>query len=209
MCKQAACALVFVVSGPSGSGKTTLIRMLLSAQRKTEIVRSVSLTTRPRRTGERHGRDYFFITEKDFFERRAAKKILEWTRYLGYYYATSKEFVEKALCEGRHVVLCLDYRGVKQIRKAFGRHAVSVFIRPPSIQELERRIRSRCRRTRAQEIRKRIASAKKEMALAVRYDYQVTNVHIQDALRQLRAVMREAIETRKERFLCSTCRTSR
>lgn len=106
--------MVFVVSGPSGSGKTTLIRQLLSGQRRRDLVRSVSLTTRPRRTGERHGRDYFFITKDEFLERRAAKKILEWTRYLGYYYATSRDFVDETLRSGKHAVLCLDYRALSR-----------------------------------------------------------------------------------------------
>jgi len=201
--------VVFVVSGPSGSGKTTLIRLLLSGPGKRSMVRSVSLTTRARRTGERHGRDYFFISEEDFLRRRAAKKILEWTRYLGYYYATSKDFVEEAVRGGKHVVLCLDYRGVKQIRKAYADQAVSIFILPPSLPELEQRIRSRCRRTCSAEIRQRILSAKDEVARAGQYDYRITNTHIQDALRQLRDVVSREIQKRKERFPCRRCRTSR
>jgi guanylate kinase len=201
--------VVFVVSGPSGSGKTTLIRLILSGQRKRDLVRSVSLTTRPRRTGERHGRDYFFISKKEFLERLTAKKILEWTRYLGYYYATSRDFVEETLRSGRHVVLCLDYRGVTQIRKVYADQMVSIFILPPSVKELQQRIRSRCCKTCAREIRQRIVSAKEEIARAGLYDYRITNTRIHDALRELRAVMNHEMQSRKERFLCPTCRTSR
>ncbi len=170
-------------------------------------MRSVSLTTRPPRSRERNGRDYFFITHKEFRRLRAAKKILEWTRYLGYYYATSRDAVERAFAMGRHVILCLDYRGVQQVRRAYAGDAVSIFILPPSIQDLERRIRSRCRSTRESEVARRIASARSELAHAADYDHRITNRYLPDALSQFRDVIQSEVRARKERKSCRTCRT--
>ncbi|MBU0709962.1 MAG: guanylate kinase, partial [Candidatus Omnitrophica bacterium] len=104
--------MIFVISGPSGSGKTTLRDKLLEDQEliREGLTKSVSLTTRPRREGERNRQDYSFITEKQFKLKLKGKKILEWTKYLGYHYATPRDFVEQQLKRGKSVILCLDLK---------------------------------------------------------------------------------------------------
>ena len=111
---------IFVISGPSGSGKTTLAQSLLKDRKlKKKIARSVSFTTRPKRSGEKNRKDYFFIGKNDFKEKLKSKKILEWTRYLGYYYGTAKDFFEAQLVKSKAVVLCLDLKGAARIKKLY------------------------------------------------------------------------------------------
>lgn len=182
-------AWLFVLSGPSGSGKTTLADGLVSARSlKGRIARSVSFTTRPRRGTERHGKDYFFISREEFLRLKKAKKILEWTRYLGYYYGTARDFVTQQLGRSRGLIFCLDIRGARQIKAAFPRRAVTIFIMPPSIEELARRIKTRCR-TGAEEIARRVAAARREVRAARTYDYVVINDRLAGAHRQLRAII--------------------
>lgn len=172
---------IFILSGPSGSGKTTLSEKLLGAFKKSGVFsRSVSYTTRPPRAGEIDGSDYHFITADAFFRLRRDKKFLEWTSYLGYYYATSRAFVENELNRGRHIVLCLDFRGVRQLKKEFGDRAVSIFIVPPSLEELRTRISRRCR-MHASEIDKRVTKAQEELSGADKYDYSIVNKDLESA----------------------------
>ena len=110
--------LLFVVSGPSGSGKTSLAHSLLAGARlKGKVIKSVSLTTRKKRTGEREGKDYFFASEAEFKRLLKAKKILEWTRYLGYYYGTPKSFIDRQLKKGKNILLCLDRSEERRVGK--------------------------------------------------------------------------------------------
>jgi guanylate kinase len=122
---------IFVVSGPSGSGKTTLLKRALAGKfLKKKFVKSVSITTRPKRSGEREARDYFFVKPLEFRRLNKAKKILEWTRYLGYYYGTKKEFLEERLIEGKHLALCLDHKGALRLKKLYPKNTVTIFVDP-------------------------------------------------------------------------------
>ena len=182
--------MIFVLSGPSGSGKTTLRDILLKEKAlKGKFIKSVSLATRPRRSGERHGKDYFFTTNANFLKLRQAKKILEWTRYLGYYYGTKKEPVDHALASGRHMLLCLDHRGALRIKKIYGRKAATVFILPPSIKELRRRIEARCAATKKEEVAKRLSLAKDEVRNSRKYDYVLRNTNLKAAVKRLKAII--------------------
>jgi guanylate kinase len=181
---------IFVVSGPSGSGKSTLVAGLFrSRQLKKKLVKSVSLTTRPRRSGERDKKDYFFISEQDFKARRRAKKILEWTKYLRYYYGTPREFVEEQFQKGRHIILCLDFKGAEQLKRTLPRQSVTIFILPPSLEALRSRIQERCHLTQEKEIRERLRLAKRELALARKYDYCVQNKDLKQATRALQKII--------------------
>lgn len=185
---------MYVLSGPSGSGKTTLAQKLLEDRTiRKGFVKSVSLTTRGRRTGERNGRDYFFVTEEDFLRKRAAKKILEWTKYLGYYYATSREFIDACLGGGRHVLLCLDHRGARKIKRMYAGRAVTVFVAPPSLGVLRERITARCSKTTPEEVAKRLAAAEEEMKSAGWYDYRVLNDLLPVAVKQLKEIILTAL----------------
>lgn len=177
---------LFIISGPSGSGKTTLAEQIL---REKELIgrlkKSVSFTTRPMRSGEKDKKDYFFITEKEFKQNLRAKKILEWTRYLGYYYATPKEFVDGVLVEGKHVLLCVDLKGVAKLTRLYRGKTVTIFVMPPSIEELDKRIRKRCHRVSGREIKRRIEMAKREILVKDSFDYCLVNEDLAAATRQL------------------------
>ena len=190
---------IFVISGPSGSGKTTLAEALLKDTRlKRRLVRSVSFTTRPRRTGERTGRDYFFIAEKEFRRNLADKKILESTNYLGYYYGTPKSFVERQLKKAKGVLLCLDYNGARRLKRLYPRHTVTIFVMPSSLETLGQRIRGRCNRTAKEEIQKRLLLARQELLRAKAYDYRLVNEELPVAIGELKTIVLAEMKKAKE-----------
>src|SRR6204780_831895 len=133
--------LMFVLSSPSGAGKTTLSRMLLKADRNVEL--SVSVTTRPRRPGEIEGRDYRFIDLARFEAMVKRNELLEWAEVFGYRYGTPRRPVEKALRAGRAVLFDIDWQGTQQLRGKARDDLVTVFLLPPSVKELGRRLRTR------------------------------------------------------------------
>ena len=180
---------IFVISGPSGSGKTTLANAVLQDARIAHaFTKSISFTTRKKRPGECDKKDYFFITESQFFKRRKAKKILEWTRYLSYYYGTDKEFVEDKLRFFSGIILCLDVRGALRIKRMYPKRSRIIFVKPPSIQELYRRIEKRCRLN-PQEVQKRLETARKEMTFASQYDYRIVNKDLGKAIAALKKIL--------------------
>ncbi|MFA5090262.1 MAG: guanylate kinase [Candidatus Omnitrophota bacterium] len=181
---------IFIISGPSGSGKTTLLKELIrQGHLKKRLVKSVSLTTRPPRPGERQGRDYIFVSRKDFQRLRQNKKILEWTRYLGYYYATPRDRVENMLAAGKHILLCLDLKGALKVKRLYPEQTVTIFVMPPSIRELYRRIRKRCCNTKSQEIARRLELATVEMRSRKGYDYCLMNKDFDSSLQRLKDIV--------------------
>ena len=188
---------LFVISGPSGSGKTSLAHAVLAdKQLRGRISRSVSFTTRSRRTGEKDARDYFFITPQRFLAMRREKKILEWTRYLGYYYGTARDFVDRQLARGRSLVLCLDLKGGAALKKAFPDQAVTVFVKPPAMEALRQRILGRCRRISPVELRRRLAAARTEMKAAAGYDHCVVNDDFDQAAAELKKIIVSELQQR-------------
>lgn len=187
--------LIFVVSGPSGSGKTTLIKGALEDKNLSKrFVRSVSFTTRLRRSGEKNGKDYYFISKKEFLDKRKGKKLLEWTRYLGYYYGTSREFVETQIEKGKNLFFCIDIAGARNVKKIFPGNNVTIFIAPGDLDELAGRIKGRCRETKAAEIKKRIEIAAREMRSSSSYDYCVVNRDLKQALREFKGIVLNEIK---------------
>lgn len=181
---------VFVISGPSGSGKTTLVRHLLKDKElRNKFVRSISLTTRRKRVSEKDKSDYFFIREEKFRQNIKAKKILEWTKYLGYYYGTPKDVVERQIGKGKSVILCLDIKGAISVRRIYPKNSITIFVRSPSLGELEDRIVNRGDKTRKEEITKRLNIAKKELSAAKRYDYCIMNKDLSIALKKLKGIL--------------------
>lgn len=182
--------MIFVISGPSGSGKTTLLgRLLRHKALKGKLAKTVSFTTRPRRSGEKDGRDYFFITQKEFRKFQRAKKILEWTKYLGYYYATPRDFLQRHLKQGRHLALCLDLKGALRIKRLYPKDTALIFILPPSLRALQKRIRGRCHLTRGQEIKERLRLARQELLCSRRYDYCIVNKNLAQAVKELKGIV--------------------
>jgi len=182
--------IIFVISGPSGSGKTTLVKNVLHDKvLRRKLVHSVSLTTRPKRSCERNKKDYFFVTAEQFKKQLKQKKILEWTRYLGYYYATPKGPVDEQLRGGKSVVLCLDLNGARRIRQLYPKNNVTIFVKPPTLGVLTQRIQNRCHKTKALEITKRLNLAKQELLAARRYDYCLINRDLEHVTRELKDII--------------------
>jgi len=133
--------LLIVLSSPSGAGKTTISRLLLEAD--AEVTMSISATTRPKRPGEVEGVDYHFVDEAEFDRLIGASEFVEWAPVFGYRYGTPKAPVKDALREGRDILFDIDWQGTQQLHSAMGEDLVRIFILPPSMTELERRLRER------------------------------------------------------------------
>jgi guanylate kinase len=184
---------LFVVAAPSGAGKSTLVNALL--EREPAISLSISHTTRPPRPGEQYGRHYYFV-ERAEFEREIADGIfLEHAEVHGNLYGTSRTTVSDLLCQGRDVLLEIDWQGARQIRKSKP-DCVSVFILPPSRVELERRLRGRASDS-AEVIERRLHNSREEIAHAHEFDYIIVNDGFDDALGDLQAIVR-AVRLRSE-----------
>ena len=178
--------LMLVLSSPSGAGKTTLSRLLL--ERYSTIELSISVTTRKPRPGEVEGRDYRFIDERSFDAMVARGDLLEWAEVFGNRYGTPRAPVERALAMGRDVLFDIDWQGTQQLREKGRDDLVSVFVLPPSIPDLEARLR-----TRAQDaedvIRARMSKAANEMSHWAEYDYVVINRDVWRAYEDVCAIL--------------------
>lgn len=182
--------LIFVISGPSGSGKTTLIKSLLKDKGLKKILaKSVSFSTRPKRRNEKDKGDYFFIRREQFVDLLKRKKIIEWTKYLDYYYGTPKDYLDERLENGGHIALCLDTKGAKKIKDIYPDNTVTVFILPPKIEALRHRMRLRSRKSREKKLSSRLRLAKKEISQAGSYDCRIINDDFQAALSELKEII--------------------
>lgn len=176
--------ILLVISSPSGAGKTTLARRLASAH---NLHFSVSYTTRPPRAGEVDGQDYHFVSNEQFSRMVDDKEFAEWAVVHGNRYGTSIATVNRAVEEGLDCLFDIDYQGGQQIRRQWPQDSVLVFILPPSIQELERRLCQRA--TDAPDvIERRLAMARKELAHYDEYDYLVVNDDLNKAYDELRSI---------------------
>jgi len=188
--------LLLIISGPSGAGKGTLIDRLRAEDR--DLAFSVSVTTRAPRPHETDGVEYRFITEAEFFALRDAGGLLESAVVHDRYYGTPKAPIERVPAEGRDIILDIDTQGALSTMALYP-ESVSVFVVPPSLAELERRLRNRRTETEAQ-VEKRLTNAKAELSLMPRYQYVLLNDRLEDALAQLRAII-VAERLRTARFL--------
>lgn len=187
---------IIIISGPSGSGKTTLHKKLLLSRRfKGKLVKSISATTRPKRLGEKNGRDYLFLTKKDFLTKRRAGYFLEWQKVFDNYYGTPNKFVQELLRSGKSVLLCIDVKGAKVVRRKCP-DAVKIFIKTPSWGILKKRLENRNSESR-KDLQLRLRVAKKEMQEAKFYDHIVVNDVLPSALKKLQLIV--AAEIRKGR----------
>jgi guanylate kinase len=175
---------VFVLSGPAGTGKTTLVRMLVDEF--PNIVQSISFTTREPRQGELSGVDYNFITDQEFESKILKNEFLEYVKLYGYYYGTSRNWVEKTNEQGKYVILVIDTQGALQLMKKI--QAVFIFVEPPTLEEL--RMRLIHRQTESDDgIVERLAWAKKEIKEAHKYNYRIVNKNLEDAYDVLRSII--------------------
>jgi guanylate kinase len=172
---------LIVLAGPSGVGKGAIVARLLAALPDLEL--SISATTRRPRPREDEGRHYYFVDRADFDRMIAAGGFLEWADIFGERYGTPREPVERALAEGRDVLVEIDVQGARQV-KAANPGAYMVFIKPPSLAELERRLRTRATET-DQQVRRRLAKAADELAAEPEFDVTVVNDDLEQAAREV------------------------
>jgi guanylate kinase len=178
--------LMLVLSSPSGAGKTTLSRRLLEADPLVEL--SISVTTRTQRPGEVDGRDYHFIDAARFEAMIKRGELLEWAHVFGHRYGTPRAPVEAALVRGHDVLFDVDWQGTQQLREKAGRDLVSVFVLPPSMADLEQRLRRRAQDT-DEVIHARMATATDEMSHWGDYDYVVINTDLDRAFTEVQTIL--------------------
>ena len=178
--------LLVVISAPSGGGKGTILKELFA--KDDNLVLSVSATTRSPRPGEEHGKQYYFLQKEGFEELISQGKMLEYAQYVGNYYGTPREPVEQWMAQGKDVVLEIEVQGGAQIKKLMP-GCVSIFILPPSMEVLEKRLRDRGTEEDAT-VRKRLEKAREEIPHAKDYDYVVFNDRLEYAVEDLRAILR-------------------
>ena len=179
---------IFVITAPSGTGKTTLLKPLMDADLRLRF--SISYTTRPRRAGEVDGKDYFFVSPEEFRRLRDSGALAEWVEQFGYGYGTSREWVLDMVQKGGDLIFDLDSRGARALKTEFPQGTL-IFILPPSLKELERRLTGRGGMD-PEERDRRLANGRTELQEAHWYDYLVINDDKAVALSQLQAVVQAA-----------------
>ena len=187
--------LLIIISGPSGVGKGT-IRRLVMEDNTLNLAYSISMTTRKKRDNETDGVDYFFVTPEEFERNIKADNFLEWAEFVGNRYGTPRAYVDKLRDEGRNVVLEIEVEGTKQVlSKCRGSNVVSIFLIPPTFEDLEKRIRHRS--TESEEIiQKRLAKARKEMHLKHHYEYVVLNDRPDRASKEVREIIKNKLDAK-------------
>jgi len=179
-------AKLFIVSAPSGSGKTTLCKRLLDEEQG--IANSISMTTRPPRPGEENGVDYIFVSDEFFRLTAGNGGFLEYEENFGHKYGTPKKFIEDNLKNDRSVLLSIDVKGATKVRKAYPEKSVLIFILPPSMNALKKRLHLRNSDDNSA-ISKRLSLAKKELSFKDKYDYAIVNDRLEGAYGKLKKII--------------------
>lgn len=196
--------LLFVLSGPSGVGKNTVLDELFKGFNGVSY--SVSATTRERRQGEVEGEDYFFISEAEFKEIEANDGFIESAVVHGHYYGTPKKFVDQKLEEGEDIILEIDTQGAKQVREKYP-EAVYIFLVPPSLEELENRLDKRGSESdKSKSIR--LNNARQELKEVHKYDYEVINDSLSDAVREIKKIIIKEQKRRDSKWLLNPLQNS-
>ena len=188
--------LMLVLSSPSGAGKTTLSRRLLELDKNISL--SISATTRPMRDGEKHGTDYYFISHDEFEKWVSQERFLEHAQVFGNRYGTPEHLVTNALDAGQDILFDIDWQGTQQLKRKMPEDLVSIFILPPSHDELERRLRNRNLDT-PEVVGARMAKAMDEISRYDEYDYVVVNTDLNKALVDIQAILNaERLKRRRQ-----------
>jgi guanylate kinase len=178
-------SIVYIVSAPSGSGKSTLVNELFKYVRHLDF--SISYTTRPLRGSEQNGKEYFFVTKEEFETMIAADEFLEYANVFGNYYGTARHFLRQAEASGNDLLLDIDVQGAAQVKKKIP-EAVSIFILPPGREQLEWRLRNRGLDSDSV-IRRRLATARREIENYSKYDYILVNDRLEQATDEFKAIV--------------------
>ena len=179
--------ILFVLSSPSGDGKSSISKYILKTEKNIHL--SVSFTTRKKRNEEIFGKDYNFISKSDFQNKVNEGYFLEWAEVFGNYYGTPKDTVQKSISNGVDVLFDIDWQGTQKLSGNEGYEVVSIFILPPSRQELENRLRNRAQDTIA-EVKKRMSKASDEMSHYMEYDYIIINNDLEKSAAQILNILR-------------------
>lgn len=183
---------LFLFAAPSGAGKTTIVQHLLS--RYEQLSFSTSATTRPKRPHETDGKDYYFISPAEFRALVKEDGFVEWEEvYAGLFYGTLKREVDRLWGAGKHIVFDIDVKGAINIKKAYPEEAIAVFVKPPSLQALQKRLAARGTEDEAN-LKKRLDRAAEEMSYENRFDIVLVNDHLPDALRAAEQIIEDAIK---------------
>lgn len=181
-----------IFSGPSGAGKSTLVRHLLGLD--LGLAFSISATSRRPRKGEKHGREYYFISQEEFHSKIRHHEFIEWEEvYPGRYYGTLRSEVERIWEQGRHALFDIDVQGGLNLKKGFGQNALSVFVMPPSLQVLEERLRARGTDD-TDSLRRRLEKAGWEMRYAPYFDKILVNGQLDSALKEAESVVKNFLD---------------
>lgn len=172
--------LLFIVSGPSGAGKGTICKKVVE---RTEVELSISATTRSPRKGEVHGKDYFFLTEEEFAEIIRQDGFVEYVENFGKHYGTPESFVREQLSQGKDLILEIDVQGAAKIKEKFP-HCVLIFVIPPSLDELKKRIQARGTEN-EENIALRLGQAQREVECVRNYDYCIVNDQLEKAVKAM------------------------
>ena len=183
---------LLIFSAPSGSGKTTIVQNLLQKDLNLEF--SISATSRPKRNNEIDTKDYYFLSPEEFKAKIQENAFLEWEEvYENRFYGTLKSEIDRIWKEGNHVIFDVDVVGGVNIKKAYQEKALSIFIMPPNVEELERRLRSRLTDS-EEDIRVRVSKAAEELSYANQFDVVVVNDDLQEAIKQAEDTVRNFIQ---------------
>lgn len=177
-----------VISSPSGGGKSTIIKRLLEKDKN--LTYSVSATTRPPRDGERDGESYWFLTREEFIEKRDHGDLLEWEEVYGDFYGTPKKFTEAAVTAGLDVLFDLDVKGALKLKQSYP-DALLIFLMPPSLEVLERRLQQRGTEDTSQ-LQRRLTEAKIECEQASKFDYVVVNDNLEETVSKIEQIIRSS-----------------
>lgn len=177
--------ILFIITGPSGAGKTSILKRVMKEVENLEF--SVSYTTRPRRPGEVDGRDYFFVDEERFKKMVEEGEFLEWAIVHGYYYGTSKKFIDERLEKNGDLLLDIDVQGALNVKR-MNLDMVSVFIAPPSLEDLEKRLRKRGTDS-EYDLKRRLEDAKWELSKISEFEYLIVNDFLEKSVEKLKAII--------------------
>lgn len=176
---------IVILSAPSGTGKSSIIKYLMANRPDLDLAFSISATSRKPREGEEHGREYYFLSEEDFRKRIDGDEFVEWEEvYAGNLYGTLESEVERITGEGKTLIMDIDVKGGLNVKKRYGDRALSIFIEPPSREELRKRLEGRATDSR-DDIERRLAKADYELEFAPQFDCTVVNDTLEDAARRV------------------------
>ncbi len=188
---------IIIITAPSGAGKTTIVQYLLQQYPK-QLAFSISATTRPCRANEADGRDYYFLSKEIFQQKIQQNEFVEWEMvYEGKYYGTLQSELERIWKTGRIPVLDIDVKGALHIQRRFPESSVSLFIQPPSVKELKRRLESRGTETK-ESLEARVNKAAYELSFKDHFNYAIVNNHLEDACREAEKIIAAIFEAREQ-----------